>query len=705
MKTSLIKQYEQYKQLVDAESKTEETSEQQVDIIAQIRMPEKAPLTREQGEVILQQQIYEWHLKRKEKKEKEQEKFDFAAELLGHEAIPLGSSLKYISKMEESLSMQRQTVETIPLKDGAYLSSEKPDIENGLPLFGVVKPTGEILYYHYQKNTEGTKDALREIRPSEHFYKFNLTQAPFEIYAYKKTLQPSYLGTNTISFLLNREGERYVRKRTEVSTRDLQWNGEELTWLASLFSPKKMAHKEVKLFKQEFQKLEMERANLEEKRNEALMAIESTAAICADIFEPYCEQTVLIPRNLMQKEGVSLSVDRILPYKGENLEYLLSSKNKKPLTVDQKLDIAKQCITLLCSLYDGSLSKQHTPRSHGRIDLSHFCVLLEQNQSGEIIPKVSLIGYKEIAKTEQVPKSYRGYIAPELIFSEGRTNKISTSFRRDVYALGVVLQGFENSVKVPKTKRHERLKSLHPLALLGDVEVGVLTHINVSHLNESQQREYNTLMSLASRMTNMVPEKRPDLKELKMACGLTIPSFPALEVIKQEIANEKNPENVIKLQKIAAEIVNIIKAMKIYEEHHKQKESTSYLSRLEGYLALLGLGRQNPSKTHSQALLNATEFSILSQRLNEFNQFIEESLNNGSKHRNSFVSIFLNALNEKKGSTVGGVQEFQALVQRMSQKSDDQTAEITTSTTASKKKHSEKKSEWISRSTRVGISG
>lgn len=163
------------------------------------------------------------------------------------------------------------------------------------------------------------------------------------------------------------------------------------------------------------------------------------------------------------------------------------------LTVEERVNIARQCIQLVCVLYEDPLSHEHYP-----IRPEHFYVTLISHDEASLESiKVSLkVSVAPIIVDEKAVLEDSLYTPPELRM-EAYHDKPS-SLGADIYRLGVILNGYSNKT------------------LLSDKAPNV---------------EYKKFRRLAKSMRSLRPEDRPTLQTLKEACGLSPVSQSALSII------------------------------------------------------------------------------------------------------------------------------------------------------------------------------
>lgn len=603
----------------------------------------------EQAQKTIKNAVLRWRDRNRGHKQREQqceEGFNLAEKIFISNQLPNGTYLGYMPIVDKT-DEQANKAEDILFEDGSFLSSEPPiSTESAETMLGIIKPNGVTLYYH-------SLNSSPRLHPADNFVKLNLNSTlPFEVYRYDNAQKSFYYEyPEKIVRLQNRQGENFIRKQTVLDLDVLQNIDEELREVKlRLQQPdlKKSARK--KLLGAHTELTEIQRA-LEQSYKEQLNAISNTAKMESDIFEPYCANTIMYTREQANSKKLTVYVERILPDKGENLAKLLSNENLNPLTSAERIEIAKQCVALVCSLYDKDhpLSKKGIAYSHGQIDLSHFCVSFRKDDFGNRTPKVSLVGFKVYAKDEPKPNPIaNAYMAPEVIMGKNESN----AYRSDIYSLGVVLAGLENNYKVPKRKIRERIGYLHPLTFRGNIEKGVLFDIDVSTLDESQKRDYAQLKMLARQLTSARPAQRPDLDELRIAAGFC----PALKALKEAMVNEVDPQKAAQLDQMARKAVDIMKALAEYKVHHEQqKEKTSILD-------WLGFGTHHKSKKamkSSKAILNATDVSVFNE---ELERLMAEAQHNYSNHRSSFTSILYKALAKDGGLSSKEMRECKSLV-------------------------------------------
>lgn len=656
-----------------------------------------------QAQKLLHQVALKWRDKnrgRQRKIEQTEEGFKLAEKIFKSSQVPLGSYFGYISS---PVSGSVENPEVISLEDGTFLSSNPPISNESSFLLGVTTPNGRKFYYH------GPEPRLH---PANSYAKFKLTDTlPFEVYCYDNTQHPLSEGSpDRVVLVKNREGEKFVRKRTEIDVTALRVVDEEIKEVVQgLQQPKVSEATSTKLF-ESYKTLKKQQAAIDLDYKEQLKAIGRTAKIEGDIFEPYCAQTILYTEEQSDSTSRKIHVDRILPYKGKNLEELLSPQNPSQLTSAHRLEIAKQCVALVCSLYDRehSLSKKGTTYSHGNIRLSHFCVSFKKDAEDKIVPEVSLIGFKEYHTNNAKPnRIHDGYLAPEAITHKA----IPNSYRLDIYALGVVLSGFENPVEFPKRKSGERkrLRNVDLLAWRVGVEQGVLKGIDSSTFDEAQRRDYAELMMLSRQLKSFQPERRPALEDLKMAAGFC----PALKALKEAIAHEDDPLKAQQLEQMAQKAVGIMKALAEYKIHQQEREEKPSLFRW------LGFSSHNKSKkavNSSRAILNATEVSVFNEELEKL--MLEAQRNEGA-HRNSFSAFLYKKLGENLELSSKEKRECKALVVELATKTkpspesmkvrrftdEEKTLDETVNSDESQKLEEKSRKQGFLRSRKVGISG
>lgn len=667
---------------------------------------EKNPL------VLVSESVVRWHHRLREQEAKEKitkSGFNFAEELFVSNQIPLGSCLKYISEADKKLLPQEEknaVLGDIPLENGAFLSLNPP-IKKNLPSLGVITPQGSIYYYHAPANE---KESLKKLHPLENYYKLCLNQnADFEAYCCKTSQAPICpMEPQKIILIKNREGEEFIKKRTEIPLH--VFDNAEQSVLAKV--------------QESFTRFIDDFSN----------AIEKTANIDADIFEPYSAQILSFHRvwkmeipeenetddvNKSQDFNIEekLYVERVLPYKGMSLDKLLQREanriemtedlnrpsltkrerialaeelshsqlsekrrsfisrmlEKEPLTAVEKsvrakklenipeltdehrIDIAKQCVALLCSLYDhnNSLSKSGKLYSHGHIDLSHYCVMFETNHAGEREPKVSLVGFKEPCKNNAIQPRIRldGYAAPE---ERMPVRNSDTLFKKEVFSAGNVLFPGE-SEEVEGAGTRKKVHYFSKKALTIDVTEALLLNIDESRLSATKKSEYIQLKMLAKQMTDPNPKNRPQLEDLKMAFGL----FPAMDTLKTAIVHAESSEERRRYEEAAEKAMSLMKALVEYKAHKEKGKNA-----LTSFMSSMGFKQNNLEKitNESRAVLNSTQPSEIVHELEK----LFSAVQNPNGHRGSFASFLLKSLGQQENISDKALQECRVLVTEMS---------------------------------------
>jgi hypothetical protein len=610
----------------------------------------------DKAQKVIQQAVLKWRDRNRARQRREkqsEEGFNLAEKIFESNQIPLGTYLGYMplinDKSEEEAAKTTEKLnesEVILLANGSFLSSEPPiSHESTGSMLGVIKPNGVVLFYHAHE------EILPRLHPADNYVKLKLTQTfPFEVYRYNTVQEPLYYQyPEKIVRLQNREGENFIRKQSSLDLSAIQQVDEALEEIKRRIERASLNTVNYKKLLLDYDRLNKIQEALEQSYKEQLKAISTTAKIDSDIFEPYCAETIMYTREQADTKNVKMYVERILPDKGETLEKLLNNANT--LTSIQRIEIAKQCVALVCSLYDPehTLSKKGLTYSHGNINLSHFCVSFKKDNAGNDIPKVSLVGFKVYAKDEQKPNPImNSYMPPEAITGKGESN----AYRADIYGLGVVLTGFDNDYKVPIKKHRERIGYLHPLTFRKNVEKSLLSDINVSTLDEFQKRDYTQLMMLARQLKAPRPAHRPDLEELRIVAGFC----PALKALQEAIINEHDPHKAAQLDHLAKKAVGIMKALAEYKVHHEEKKEKPSL------FAWFGLGTHNKSKKvvkSSKAILNATDVSVFNE---ELEKLMTEAQTTDPNHRNSFTSILYKVLAKDAGLSSKEMRECKSLV-------------------------------------------
>lgn len=230
---------------------------------------------------------------------------------------------------------------------------------------------------------------------------------------------------------------------------------------------------------------------------DALEKERQKAAIYGNItdnhFSGYLERECVIDGHLTPVAEV------IRPYPGLKLDALLQDR-ETPLTIEERLVIAKNCLAHLCLLHEGKLSQDGQPIVHGNLNLENICVN----------PATFAVSFVEY--TTHYEHVISGYRAPELA---NRSSQLSPSFKTDIYALGAIFKG--NSLDEIRTA-----KKTGGMTILNILDKGLLkiTQEEWAQASKKTREEYTEMMKLSQEMMNPNPQHRPQLDRLKMACGL-----------------------------------------------------------------------------------------------------------------------------------------------------------------------------------------
>lgn len=543
--------------------------------------------------------------------EKQEKAFNIATQIFQSDLLPLGCVLGCSDVGGANALMRDNQSMTINLDNGPITFASKRKGSN----LKLTKPDGSILYYQKdQKNKPVLEDEERIF--SEDYVKMRMKNK-VQVYSYDAiTLQKNAVQSPTaVNFDRDSSGQVIVKKRNCFEL------DEDPAFLASM-----------------------------------MRAIQKTAEIQADIFGEFCKPLV---RYIKVKDSENNNersyrvIETSQPYLGDSLDVLLS---ENALTPEDRIEIAKQCISLVCGLNEGSLSRKGIRYVHGNIKPEHFCVKFERGPlTNQETIKVSLIGMKVEPAGVEKARDLSGYSALEFITHKGT----QPSFRTDVYSLGVLLSGYHARKLVPNTRENRRngTFSFKATDILLDVE-GLLSNVNPNRLNDSAKRKYEELMRLAEKMKDPVPERRPNMGELKIAAELI--SLPGKKLDRGESINLIERENIQELVTLRRCLKICMEAVNHYQEYREEKQKSGFLSfnwlkrnsmNAVSHSAIQIAGAETPQELGDN-LANFLNHYLHARNRSSFTQALEKTLATKTESEKLMVNTFIESHMAQKNNPV-----------------------------------------------------